>query len=314
VFVSWDWKTTLNLAYTVAEIEAQIAGRDQYATEYVYPNYVKIFADGGPGARTSLLLEPYEGSPDFYGAANMSVEDFAAAFIQFDSEGVGLHVHAIGDGTIRRVVDALERMKEVNGDSGVRHKVAHSFMLTPEDIDRLAALRDVNIDFSPPLWYPHAGVIASFIPQVGEERYQRSYPIRTAIESGLHVGQGADWLTANPTPNPFIAIEGMVTRRSPFDPELDGSVNADEAITLEQALVVATLGGASVLGVESDFGSIEAGKYADMIVLEHDLFEIEPERIDETAVLETILGGRRVYVRAEQGTEDVDDMATRRAH
>lgn len=314
VFVSWDWKTTLNLAYTVDDIETQIANRADFATDYVYPNYVKFFADGGPGARTSLLLEPYEGEPDFYGAANMTAEEFAAAFIRFDNMGVGLHIHAMGDGTIRRVVDALEMMKEENGDTGVHHKVAHNTMLTLEDIDRLAALQDVNVDFSPPIWYPHAGVLSSFVPAVGEERYQRFYPIRSAIEAGLHVGQGADWLTANPTPNPFIAIEGMVTRRNPFDPDLEGTVNADEAITLEQALVVATLGGASVLGVENDFGSISPGKFADMIVLDRDLFEIDPGEIDETVVLETILGGQRVYVRSSQGNEDVDDMAERAMH
>ena len=84
VFVSWDWKTTLNLAYSVEEIEEQIENRAIYASDLVYPNYVKIFGDGSPAARTSLLLEPYEGEPDFYGDANMTTKEYAAAFIKFD--------------------------------------------------------------------------------------------------------------------------------------------------------------------------------------------------------------------------------------
>ncbi len=299
VFVSWDWKTTLNLAYTLEDIEGQIRNRAIFASDRIYPNYVKIFADGGPNSATSLLLEPYEGRPDFVGDTNLTLEEFTDAFVMFDDMGVGVHVHAMGDGTIRRVVDALEAMKERNGDSGVRHKIAHNTMITHEDLVRVAAMSDVNIDFSPPIWYPHANATPTFLPPVGETRYQQFYPVKSALETGLHVGQGSDWLTANPTPDPFIAIEGLVTRENPFDPSMTGTVNADEAITLEQAIAMSTLEGAWVLGVESDAGSIEVGKFADMIVLDQNLFEIDTDQIFGTRVLQTILGGNVVYDRTE---------------
>jgi predicted amidohydrolase YtcJ len=170
-------------------------------------------------------------------------------------------------------------------------------MVTPEDLERLAAMKDVNIDFSPPIWYPHAGSISSFVPAVGAKRLQRSYPVKTALSMGLHVGQGADWLTANPTPDPFIAIEGLVTRKNPFDPEMTGTLNPSEAISLSQALAMCTLEGAWVLGVEDDLGSIEVGKHADMIVLDQNPFEIDPDQINDTKVLQTILGGRVVFDR-----------------
>jgi predicted amidohydrolase YtcJ len=202
-------------------------------------------------------------------------------------------------------VDALEIMKKRNGDSGVRHKVAHSSMITPEDLIRLARMPDVNIDFSPPVWYPHAAVISGFQPQVGAERVQRFYPVKTALETGLHVGQGADWLTVNPTPDPFIGIEGMVTRKNPFDPELTGTLNPSEAVTLEQALAIFTHEGAWVLGAESEIGTIEPGKYADLIVLDQDLFEVDEDRISDTRVLQTVLSGNVVYERVAQGNEDV---------
>ena len=295
VFVSWDWMTTLNLAYSVDEIESQIANRAIYETDLVHPSYVKIFADGSPGSRTSLLLEPYEGETDFVGDTNMTTEEFAEAFIKADEMGVGVHVHALGDGTIRRVVDALEIMKRKRGDSGVRHKVAHNMMITPEDLERLARMKDVNIDFSPPIWYPHAGAAATFVPEIGEARLQKMYPVKTALATGLHVGQGSDWLTANPTPDPFIAIEGLVTRRNPFDPEVTGTVNASEAVSLEEAIATCTLEGAWVLGVEETLGSIEVGKFADLIVLDQNLFEIDATRISDTRVLQTVLGGQLVY-------------------
>jgi hypothetical protein len=299
------------LAYTLEDIEDQIRNRDVYASELVYPNYVKIFADGGPFSATSYLLEPYEeefaGAAGVRGGTNLSEEEFAEAFKMFDDWGVGVHVHAMGDGTIRRVVNALAAMKEANGDSGVHHKVAHNTMLQPEEVGRLAAMNDVNIDFSPPLWYPHAGATPGLIAAIGEDRASRIYPIRSALEAGLSVGQGADWLTANPTPDPFIAIESMITRSNPFDESMVGQVNPSEAITLEQALYIATLGGAEVLGVEGMLGSISPGKFADMIVLDQDLFEVDPTEIYGSQVLQTVLGGRVVYSRTAQGNEDSED-------
>ncbi|WKK65728.1 amidohydrolase [Lutimonas zeaxanthinifaciens] len=313
VFVSWDWKTTLNLAYSLEDIEAQIKNREKYASEFIYPNYVKIFADGGPFSGTSGLLEPYEesfsGQPDFYGGSNLSEEEFTEAFKMFDSWGVGVHVHAMGDGTIRRVVNALEKMKKENGDSGVHHKIAHNLMLNEEDIPRLAALKDVNIDFSPPIWYPHKGATPGLIAALGEERNNKIYPIKKALESGLSVGQGADWLTANPTPDPFIAIESMITRSNPFDQSMPGTVNPQEAISLEQAVYICTLGGAEVLGVQEFLGSIEVGKLADMIVLDQNLFEIDVNDIYGTEVLKTVVGGKIVYDLQKHGDQDVDSKS-----
>lgn len=299
VFVSWDWKTTLNLAYSLDEIENQIKNREQYASDFIYPDYVKIFADGGPFSGTSLLLQPYEkdfaGEDGFYGGANMTVEEFTEAFKMFDNWGVGVHVHAMGDGTIRLVIDALEAMKKANGDSGTAHKVAHNTMLSIEDIPRIAALNDVNIDFSPPIWYPHAGATPGLYAAVGKDRTSKIYPIKSALASGLSVGQGADWLTANPTPDPFIAIESMITRSNPFDETMTGEINPAEAITLEQALYITTLGGAEVLGVEDKLGSIAVGKFADMIILDQNLFDLEVTEVYGTKVLSTIVDGKEVY-------------------
>ena len=86
-------------------------------------------------------------------------------------------------------------------------------------------------------------------------------------------------------------------------PEL-GTLNPDEAITLEQALVVVTLGSAQVLGADKTIGSIERGKFADLIVLDQNLFEIKPTDIGDTKVMNTIVGGEVVYSRAVLGNED----------
>jgi len=98
----------------------------------------------------------------------------------------------------------------------------------------------------------------------------------------------------------------MITRSNPFDESMPGQINPSEAITLEQALYITTLGGAEVLGVEDTLGSISEGKFADMIVLDQNLFEIDAREIYGTQVLQTIVGGEVVYDRGKQGSEDID--------
>ena len=90
--------------------------------------------------------------------------------------------------------------------------------------------------------------------------------------------------------------------------KLAGTINAAEAVSIEQAIAICTLEGAWVLGAENDLGSIEVGKYADMILLDQNLFEIEAKQINDTQVLQTILGGKTVYDQSKQGSEDIDGL------
>ena len=135
---------------------------------------------------------------------------------------------------------------------------------------------------------------------LGEERHQQIYPVRSTLESGLRVGFGSDFPSSLvPEPEQFWYLEGWVTRRRPGEPER-GSVNADEAITVEQAIRGFTLGGAEALGggYAEEFGSIEVGKSADFIVLDRNPIEIPASMIHETRVERTVFRGRTVFDRA----------------
>jgi hypothetical protein len=87
---------------------------------------------------------------------------------------------------------------------------------------------------------------------------------------------------------------------------MPGTLGVDQAITLEEAIAICTIEGAWVLGVEGELGSLEVGKFADMIVLDQNLFEIDAREIYGTQVLQTIVGGEVVYDRGKQGSEDID--------
>ena len=106
----------------------------------------------------------------------------------------------------------------------------------------------------------------------------------------------------------------MITRSNPFDETMTGKVNPGEAINLDQALYICTLGGAEVLGVDEILGSIEEGKFADMIILENNLFEIKVDDIYGTKVVKTIVGGKVVYSRSMHGNEDVNPGDAMKRH
>ena len=104
---------------------------------------------------------------------------------------------------------------------------------------------------------------------------------------------GSDWPSVVPSPSPWPGIEAMVTRRDPYG-KAPGALAPEQAITLAEALEIFTRNGAAAVRMEGEAGSIEVGKFADMIVLDRNLFAIAAEQISDTQVLETLFEGRVV--------------------
>ncbi|XMA33986.1 amidohydrolase family protein [Ralstonia pseudosolanacearum] len=125
-----------------------------------------------------------------------------------------------------------------------------------------------------------------------------SYPIGSLIRAGALVAGGPDWPAGQQTPDPWLGIEGLVTRRNPAN--VPGMLDAHEAIPLGQALRLYTLNSATAMGLGQETGSIEVGKSADFAVLSLDLFTIPPSRIHRTTVRVTYFQGRPVYRAADQ--------------
>jgi predicted amidohydrolase YtcJ len=164
-------------------------------------------------------------------------------------------------------------------------------MIDPSDLPRFAEL-EVVANFQP-LWaYADEYVTELTIPFIGEERAQWMYPIRSLQEAGGKIAFGSDWSVSSA--NPFPQIETAITRQSatgnalpPFLPE--------QRIDLATALDAFTLHAAFVNHLDTETGSIEVGKLADLVVLDQNLFAIEPSDISETQVLLTLFGGAVVY-------------------
>ena len=297
LFPSW-FHQAHNTAMTEERSRKVAADWERYVTPMVYPRYVKMFADGSSASASSLLLDDYANQPGFKGAMAFPIEKYIDDFTYFNSLGLGMMVHVYGDGTSEEIIGAFEEVRRRNGDNGIPLHFSHSFMTTHEQIERLSKISDVSMDFMT-LQYPHDAVRGNFMPSIGEERYQQWIKTRSAVEIGIPYGFGSDWPAAvEPILNGFLQMQGFVTRKDPNNPD-SGTLNADQAITLEQAVYGFTMGGAYNLGFDwpEKLGSIEEGKLADFIILDQNIFETPIMELHQTKVDVTVVNGNVVYER-----------------
>ncbi len=271
-----------------AEIFDLVAMRDQYRSDYLNVDSVKVYIDGVIETRTSFMLEPYlDGSnfPPFYEQDELNI-----LYQRLDDMGVQIHTHAIGDGAIRSALDAYEHAILENGPNDNRHQIVHLQLIDEDDIPRFGAL-GVAANFQCMWCYPDVYIDLA-VDIVGESRVQAFYPVRRIMESGGRIVGGSDWDVSSL--NPLDAIETAVRRQNPF--ENGGEVlGENEDINLAEALEMYTRNAAYTMRLENLSGSIEVGKSADLIVLDRNLFEIPVTEINEAQVLLTLLHGIAVY-------------------
>jgi len=203
-----------------------------------------------------------------------------------------VRVHAMGDGTVRTILDVFEQVRELDPQSVSQpHHIAHCAFLRDEDIPRFRRL-NVVAEFSPMQFY--RGSLTDLAEKaVGAESMKYFANIKKTIESGVHVTVGSDWPTGAMDANPLRMIHVLVTRKDPYVKNTDEPLG--DTISLEDAIRIMTLGGAYSMRKENELGSIERGKFADMVVLDRNLFEIDPGSIIDSKVVYTIFSGKIVY-------------------
>lgn len=254
-------------------------------------NMVKLYADGVIEAHTAALLAPYVGLGDDRGPLVYQPEDLAARVTAFDRDGFQIHIHAIGDRAIRVSLDALAQARQVNGARDARPVIAHIELFDPADIPRFREL-GVVASFQP-YWAQADEYITSLTqPVLGPDRSRWLYPIASLMASGAVVVGGSDWTVSSL--NPLDAIQVAITRRG-VDAGEGPAWLPDQRVDLPRMLAAYTINAAYGTRSERETGSLEVGKFADLVVLDRNLFEIPPWEIHHTKVLLTLLEGRTVW-------------------
>jgi predicted amidohydrolase YtcJ len=251
---------------------------------------VKIGMGGSIESFTEALVD---GFADPKNSANPFVEPkaFADYISKLDSEGFQVKVHAIGDGTVRATLDGYEATINANGNNRLRHHIDHASLVHFDDFQRFVDL-DVACSIWPPLNAPVSYLVDGIKPVLKPETWNRMFDNRARQDAGMRLFNHSDAPAA--VLWPWFGMEATITRGFPGKPEVE-KMGLQHALTLEEAIRAFTLNAAWVLLVDDISGSIEEGKSADFIILNHNLFEIESTEIHNTEVQKTIFRGKEVY-------------------
>lgn len=265
--------------------------RDRFTSDLIDAGTVKIMQDGVMENYTAAMLEPYLIPSGTSGIPMIAPESLNQIVTELDKNNFQVHFHAIGDAAIRQSLDAVERAQTANGKLGNRHHISHLQIIDPADIPRFESL-DVIANFQP-LWaYNDEYITELTLPFIGEERGRWMYPIKSVMDTGATVAFGSDWSVSSASP--FLQIETAVLRKDPTDDNAETFL-PQERIDLESAIKAFTINAAYVNRLENVTGSIEAGKFADLVVLDQNLFDIEPDRISDTSAVLTLFQGQAVH-------------------
>ncbi len=256
--------------------------------DYLRVGHVKFFSDGGQGARTAWMLEPYEDTGDC-GMPLTPMAELAEAVRRADRAGLAVAIHAIGDRANRELITLFENLTRHVSRFAFRvpHRIEHVQMIRPDDVMRLGRL-DVVASVQP----IHAPDDIPMIEKSVGPRGCFAYPFRDMLEAGITLALGSDCPVANP--NPMFGIHAAVTRQQ-RDGEPQGGWYPRQRLTVAEAVWGYTMGPALASGREAELGSITPGKMADLIVLDRDIFAVEPMEIAQAQVVMTVFDGQVVH-------------------
>ena len=244
---------------------------------------VKLMLDGTIQGFTARLLEPgyYGDQPN--GIWAVSPEEFHEAFETFHRAGILVHVHCNGDQTTQLFIETLEAILSKYPRPDHRHTATHSQLSTSAQYRRLAALGACANIFANHIW---AWGDQHMDLTVGPDRASRMNAAATALRHGVPISLHSD---SPVTPlGPLRTMKHAATRLT-----VSGRVMGEhERISAQDALEAVTLGGAYMLKMDHEVGSLEAGKFADVAVLAEDPLDVPATRIGEIHVYGTMVGGR----------------------
>ncbi len=280
-----DLRVTMNVPNDDLDHAIALGLISGFGGEWVRIGGIKAFADGALGTQTALMFEPCEGSTNT-GIQTMTEDQLREVVVKGDEHGLASAVHAIGDKANAMMLDIYEAVLK-DGNLGLRHRIEHAQLMRQEDVVRCGRL----------------GVIASVQPThvLGDmeivDRYwgkrgRYAYAFKSLASAGSVLAFGSD--APVESFDPILGIHAAVNRRRP-----DGFPTAgfypEERLTVEEAVRAYTWGPAYAAYQEDIAGTLEVGKLGDLVVLDRDLFTIDPMEICQTRVDLTVVGGKVVY-------------------
>jgi predicted amidohydrolase YtcJ len=292
-----------------SQLQSLIDLRNKFDSDLIDVTTAKYFADGVVEGTTAYLLQPYDAAaglaPDYVSEFYWKPDDLDKYFDKTMKAGFQIHVHSIGDASTRLVLDSFEYAQAQNPTVEPRNVITHLQLVDDADKARFGKLKVIAAlqpywHLKEPEWWDTVDSV-----NLGKDRAYKEYPVKSLLDNGAILTASGDH-PVSPIDNPFWAIEADVTRnlnnaeyygvddiKDINDPKW--LLNPAERVTVKDMVKAYTVNGAYQLYREKSIGSLEAGKYADMIVVDQDIFKAAPLNIDKTKVLTTIFNGDVVY-------------------
>ncbi|MEO6800793.1 MAG: amidohydrolase [Rhodanobacter sp.] len=260
-----------------------------YGNDFLTVRTVKLFADGALGSRGAAMLAPYSDDPHNRGLLFMTPELMTAKIDKAFDKGYQVAIHAIGDRANREVLDSYAAAYPAHPEAiALRNRVEHAQIVSPKDIPRFESLHLIA-SMQP----THATSDMNMAEdRIGRQRIKGAYAWRSFLGQGTVIAAGSDFPVESP--NPFYGLHSAVTRQDQHGQPPGGWYPA-QAMTLAEAFRAFTLDAAFAEHAEKTLGTLEPGKWADFILVDHDIFKDAPSRLWGTRVLQTWVGGKQVY-------------------
>jgi hypothetical protein len=258
----------------------------KYQSEMVRGGCVKIFMDGVIETYTGLLVDPYDDNPTTSGDSNYSIDHYNRVVVEADRLGLQIFTHSVGDGGVRRVLNAYALAQKSNGMRDSRHRVEHIEVIHPDDLSRFKELQ--VIASMQPLHSPPSvddGDIWQF--RVGERRWPLSFAWTDIRTAGARLIFGSDWPVVSQ--NPMLGIHNTLNRK----PWAEGLPHHHQDLgdTLRSYTCDAAYGEFQ----EQVKGKLKAGYLADLVLLSENIFAIPVENMKAVHPQLTMLGGKITY-------------------
>jgi predicted amidohydrolase YtcJ len=255
---------------------------------HLWVRSIKLYGDGALGSRGAALLDPYADD-----AQNNGLLVMQPAWIESVSEralktGWQVATHAIGDRANRLVLDAYQAAFKAVPTADHRFRIEHAQIIHHDDIGRFAELgvipsMQASHQTSDMYWAGN---------RLGTERLRGAYAWRSLLATGVIIPNGSDFPVE--MVNPLLSFHAAISRQDADDFPVGGWY-PEQKMTREEALRSMTIWPAKAAFQEQILGSLTAGKLADFVMLDQDIMRVAPELVLQTRVLQTWVGGTRVY-------------------
>ncbi len=249
---------------------------------------LKAILDGVLTVHTAWMLEPYSNKPETCGGPVINAQKLEVDVMRVCSQGLNCRIHAIGDAAIRFALDCYEKALEKYGSLSRCHTIEHIEYCDPADIPRFGKL-GVVADMHPRhlTFY-----IEDAMDYLGEEREPHTWMFRDVLDSGGIIGTGSDYPVVHF--NPMLGIYAAVSRTND-EGHPSGGWHPEQKLSVAEILKIYIIGSAMALNIEEDTGTLQAGKSADITVLDRNIFTVGSKEILDIKPVMTMTAGKIVY-------------------